>query len=113
MQSILVEFSYLSPEIREEFLGVLKTFVDEKFSHELQKYRFPVPVGERVEIGDIWVQSKRLVLVEFKCQTPRIRNWFLRELKFYINDGIAADLPYEEQVVEYNRIYVHIEEYSK
>lgn len=108
---MLVEFSYLTPEIRAEFLGVLQHYVDVTITEALKMFPVPVPKGrERVLIGDIWLQSANLLLVEFKSPTPQIREWFLKELKQYIDDGIAPDLPYEEKVVYYERRYAHIVE---
>ncbi len=110
MQTImLVEFSYLTPEIRGEFLEVLPKFVNETIAKQLLRLPVPVPTGGKISIGDIWVQSKRLVLVEFKCPTPHVREWFFHELLQYIDDGIAPDLPYEEKVVFYEGRYIHRE----
>lgn len=107
---MLVEFSYLTPEIGREFLGVLQHYVDVTIANALLMFPVPVPKGGKVVIGDIWKQSKDLVIVEFICPTPIIREWFLKELKMYIDDGIAPDFPYEEKVVWYVARYAHIKE---
>lgn len=94
LKMILIEVTYLTAPIREEFIECVHRFIVEKDGIGFQR---------------AWLCGEGRVLIEFTCSTMRIREEFLNAFKEYLADGIASDLPYDEQVVEYERYYIPFE----